>query len=133
VLRKLATDVISKWNFPEFAAVRMLVDFIARRCLKTTLQPNAPLGDGANAYGIPQREFDEIVSGFPDVARVLQYGVAYNAFTLVPRYEQGGNGKEWCLLELGGLAVLHHGLTLQRGGFVEGTSRELARALAPVR
>lgn len=55
---------------------------------------------------------------------MLQFAVAYNAVLLVPNYKQGS--KTWCLLELGGMVILAHGLSLKRGGFLEGDSRELA-------
>lgn len=50
-----------------------------------------------------------------------------NALLVVPRYEC--KGKEWCLLELGGPVCLSHGLTLKRGGFLEGSASEIAAML----
>lgn len=123
-LREMAGEAIERWNFPQYQTVRYMVTKLAERCLTTSLAPNAPLGAGANAYGILQQEFDGIPAKFPDLARVLQFAIAYNAFTIVPRYEC--KGEEWCLLELGGLVILKHGLTLKRGGFLEGTVIELA-------
>lgn len=122
-LREMAEQAIDRWNFPQYQVVRNLVSRLADRCLTTTLAPNAPLGAGANAFGIVQSEFDKIPGKYPDLARILQFAVAYNAFTLVPRYDC--KGQEWCLLELGGLVILKHGLTLKRGGFIEGTAEEL--------
>lgn len=123
LLRQKAEEAIDLWNFPQYQVVRHAVTTLAQRCLATSLLPNAPLGAGANAYGIVQNEFDKIPEKYPDLARVLQFAIAYNAFTIVPRYEC--KGQEWCLLELGGLVILKHGLTLKRGGFLEGTAEEL--------
>jgi hypothetical protein len=123
LLREMAEDAIKQWNFPQCQVVRHVVTRLAERCLVTTLMPNAPLGAGANAYGILQHEFGTIPEKYPYLARVLQFAIAYNAFTIVPSYEC--KKQEWCLLELGGIVILKHGLTLKRGGFLEGTAEEL--------
>jgi len=124
LLRRRANEFIRDWNFPRFELVRKLIDYIAERCLSVSLAPNAWIGAGANAFGIPQEEFDELHTKFPDLSRVLQYAVAYNAVSLVPKYEC--KNRVWCLLELGGMVILDRGLTLRRGGFVEGSIEELA-------
>lgn len=49
----------------------------------TSLAPNAPLGAGANAYGIVQSEFDKIPEKYPDLARVLQFAIAYNCLQCI--------------------------------------------------
>ena len=69
-------------------------------------------------------QFDELPKSRPQVARTLQFAVAYNAVTLVPHHSC--QKKEWCLLELGGVALLKYGLTLKRGGFVKGNVKQLA-------
>ena len=125
LLRKRGEQIIEGWNFPQHLLVRRLVTAIAVRCVEVTAQPNGWLTP--NAFGIRQEEFDALPDSHPELAHVLQFGVAYNAVTLVPHYPC--KGKEWCLIELGGMVILKHGLTLKRGGFVESTPQELAAML----
>lgn len=117
-----ASSIVDAWSFPECRRVRVLADWIASRCKQRTLEPNAPLDHGANAYGILQEEFDQLASSSL-LAKVLKYAVAYNAFTLVPSYPC--KTKHWCLLELGGTLIVKAGLPFKRGGFVEGSIQEL--------
>lgn len=121
LLRKRGGQIIEGWNFPQHILVRQLVTSIATRCVEVTKQPNGWLTP--NAFGILQEEFQGLSRYHPDLAHVLQFGVAYNAIALVPYYPCKGN--EWCLIELGGMVILKHGLTLKRGGFVESTAQEL--------
>ena len=127
LLRDRATEMIAEWDFPQFQLVRRLADGIASQCLERSLEGNASLGGGANAFGIPQSEFDSIPNDFPELARVLQFGVAYNAFALVRNH--GGKGELWCLVELSGVLLLHHGLTLKRGGYLERGVEDLSALL----
>lgn len=114
-----ATQAMNEWDFPYNAIVRELVKQIANRCVERTLRPNAPLDDGANAIGIPQDEMDRVLKRHERLARVLHFAFAYKALVFVPQYNC--KGKVWCLLELGALPSMAHGLTLHRGGFIEGT------------
>lgn len=128
LLRARAAEIVGEWDFPQHQLVRRLAEAIAQECRKKSLEPNAPLGGGASAVGIPQEEFDAIPATHPDLARVLQFGVAYNAFALVPNH--GTKKKLWCLIELGGVLLLHHRLTLRRGGFIERQTDDLVRMLS---
>lgn len=125
LLQQKASEIVNSWDFPDCRAVRRLADAVGRKCVEVSLEPNGWLGAGANAYGVPQEDFDQIPDKNPDLAHVLQYGIAYNAFSIVPSYPC--KGREWCILELGGLLILHHGLTLKRGGFLEGSVSELGK------
>jgi hypothetical protein len=127
LLRERATEFVESWNFPQFDKVHLLAQYIADRCLEESLQPNAWLDSGANAYGVLQTEFDAIVRSSPNLSTTLKFGLAYNALSLYPNYDC--KNKTWCLIQLGGLPILHFGLTLRRGGFVEGSLEELGKAL----
>ena len=90
--------------------------------------PNAWLDAGANAVGVPQDEFAEALGGKnsnDQLAQILHYAAAYNAVLLRQHYQQGG--KTWCLIELGGPAILAYSLTLSRGGFLEKRVTDLLR------
>ena len=121
-VREQAFDLIGQWDFPYAPQVRKLVDFIGGRCEELTLRPNAPLSDGANAYGILLTDLANLDSN-DELARVLHYALAYQALVLVEPYEC--KGKTWALFELGGVAIIAKGLTHSRGGFVEGTLNQL--------
>lgn len=123
LLRDRATELVRDWDFPHARAVQGLVDEIAAQCVEKSLEPNASLGGGAIAFGILQDEFEEITTTQPYLAQILQFAVAYNAITLVQ--EHGTKKQKWCLIELGGTLLLKHGLTLNRGGFLERTVKDL--------
>lgn len=127
LLRERASEIVAEWDFPQCSLVKSLADGIAKECLAKSLEGNAPLGPGASAFGIPQDEFDAIPTRNPELARILQFGVAYNAFTLVPNH--GTKKRIWCLIELSGVLLLRHGLTLKRGGFLERHVDDLQRIL----
>jgi hypothetical protein len=121
LLRERGARIIEAWSFPNDETVRRLVKTVAERCLQKSLEPNGAVI--ANAYGIPQREFDTLAETNAALARILQFAVAYNAITLVPHHLC--KNKEWCLLELGGMGLLKYGLTIKRGGFIEGNVAQL--------
>lgn len=118
ILGDRARQIIERWNFPFASSVRKMTAAIAKDCVDESLTDNAWLGSGANAIGIPQQDFSELVSGKnTELTQILHYAVSYNAVLLRPEYPQGG--KLWCLLELGGPIILANSLTLNRGGFLQ--------------
>ena len=123
LLRQRAEEMLLEWDFPYHQQVRQLADGIATECLAKSLEGNASFGGGVTAFGILQNEFDEIPYTSPNLAQVLQFGIAYNAFMLVPGYRK--ENKMWCLIELGGALLLHHGLTLKRGEFLKRRTENL--------
>ena len=127
LLRERAGGMLRKWDFPKVDLVRKLADGIGKQCVSKSLEGNASLGGGATAIGIPQEEFDLIPRDRPELAGVLKFGVAYNAFALVPGHRT--KNRLWCLIQLGGVLLLHHGLTLRRGGFLERGTADLVGLL----
>ena len=127
LLRERATEIVNQWDFPQSQVVRRLADGMAEECLRKSMEGNASLGGGATAFGIPQEEFDEIPTKHPNLAIALKFAVAYNAFVLVPNHST--KKRLWCLVELGGVLLLRHGLTLTRGGFLERTATDMLRLL----
>lgn len=127
-LRESATNTIQQWNFAYSNEVRRLVTELAALCVQKTLEENAPLGHGANTFGVPQEEFNEIFDKHSELAKVLQSAVAHNTLFVTPNYSC--KNRLWCLLELGGMVVLKHGLPLKRGGFVEGHVQFLIDAIS---
>ena len=122
-----AKDAIDNWNYPYSTEVRRLVKFIASKCITRTLETNAPLDDGANAFGILQSEMDKFQKEGGRLVLVLHNALAYNAITLTEGYEC--KKKTWCLFQLGGLPILANGLTFSRGGFCEGTLGQLISSI----
>jgi hypothetical protein len=128
LLTMRATQTINEWDFPNSESVRKLIFFIAHKCINKTLEPNAPLNDGANAFGIPQKEMNSLQENAPALVSVLHFALAYNAITLQENYEC--KNRTWCLFELGGLPNLVYRLTLNRGGFCEGHLSDLLESIS---
>jgi len=125
LLRKRAQEIVDEWNFPLHREVRALCDRVGEACVRKLLEDTAP--DGPSGVGIPESEMPRIVQQLPRLARVLQYGVAYNAFSL--QHNRLAKNQTWCVIELSGALILKHGLTLQRGHFVEWDVDRLLAAL----
>jgi hypothetical protein len=128
LLSDRALRMLEDEDLPERTRVLRLCHVIASECLVGTREPNAPLGEGPNAWGILQAEFDTIVSRYAELARILQSAVAHNMITLVRDY--GTKGQVWCLVELSGIWSLRIGLTLKRGQFLERSLPDLLKAIA---
>lgn len=125
-IRKASERIIREWSFPHAISVRKLVTGIVEICLARSLEPNAPLGGGANAIGIERSDFAKIMEQ-PKLVETLRFGVGYNAFTLI--HGRKTKGKIWTILELSGPIIAFNGLTPRRGGFVPITLANLADLL----
>lgn len=119
-----AIEIMDGWSFAYARRVRALVDAMARECREVSLAPNARLGAGANAVGIPEDEIRTLLEGDDETASILKFAVAHGAIVVQRDYGQGG--RSWCLVELSGIVCLAHGLTLKRGGFLERRVEHLA-------
>jgi hypothetical protein len=127
IMTRRAEEIIKQWDFPHCESVKKLVNFIASRCITRTMEPNAPLNGGANAFGIPQAEMNRIDETSPTLVPVLHYALAYNAISLKENYSC--KKRLWCLFELGGLPIVASRLTLSRGGFCEGHLGDLRESI----
>lgn len=127
LLSKKANDIVNNWSFPFHSEVKKLCDEIGLACVSKSLEPNAPLGGGANAIGILDVEFDTINDKFPNLARVLKFGIAYSALTIKRRHST--KNKYWTLIELSGPVLITKKLTLTKGGFLEWSINELSDKL----
>ncbi|MCI0465053.1 MAG: hypothetical protein L0Z62_49665 [Gemmataceae bacterium] len=123
LLRERAEALLKEKNFPYHTRVKRLAHAIGERCRQLTLEPNGWLRP--NAYGLLQEEFNDGVARDRELAATLQFGLAYNAWSVKRDYSC--QNETWCLIELGGAVILQHGLSLGRGGFVKGTLAELRR------
>ncbi|MEP4258024.1 MAG: hypothetical protein ABJ375_01840 [Rhizobiaceae bacterium] len=128
VLVDKAKSIMRGWSFAFASRVRRLVDAIAEECLEVSMTPNARLGDGANAIGIPEFEISALLEKESELAVVLKHALANGAISVRRDYGQGG--KDWCLIELSGTVCLAHGLTFKRGGFLEKRISYLEEAMS---
>jgi len=112
-----ARAIMDGWSFAYSVRIRRMVETIAKECVEVSLAPNARLGPGANAIGIPEAEMQQLLSDEDDLALLLKHALANGAIVVTRNYGQGG--KSWCLIELSGTVCIAHGLTLKRGGFLE--------------
>lgn len=127
LLRKKAGEIYRDWDFPHNRQVAMLAEGIAKQCVAKSLEGNASLGAGAGAFGILQEEFNKIPKEHEELARVLKFGAAYNAFVLVQNHRT--KKRMWCQIELSGVLRVHFGLSQTRGGFLERSTDDLLSML----
>lgn len=123
LLTEKANEVVREWIFPRHTAVKKLCMHIAAECQQKSLEPNASLGGGANAFGIPDEVFDELPKKHSELANVLKFGVAYGALSI--KRNHGTKKRQWTLIELTGPFLITQGLTLSRGGFLEKQLKDL--------
>ena len=127
LLTEKAQEIIREWSFPKHEQVKKLCFYIGSECQARSLEANASLDGGANATGVPEEEFENLGRKYPNLAQILKFGVAYNAIS-IKRYHKAKNIL-WALIELTGPVVLYHGLTLNKGGFLERKISDLIAVL----
>ncbi|MCA9464393.1 MAG: hypothetical protein KC643_02965 [Nitrospira sp.] len=127
LLIEKAAEIIHEWAFPKHQEVKRLCSYIADQCVSKSLEPNAPLGGGANALGVPDNDFENIWKNHPELAQALKFGVAYNALSIKRGHKT--KNRLWALIELTGPVLIVNGLTFTRGGFLEKQIQDLANAL----
>ena len=116
-LVKKAKAIMEGWSFAYAGRVRKFVDAVAEECVEVSKKPNARLGAGANAIGVPESGISSLLENKSEITIVLKHALANRAISVCRDYGQGG--KNWCLIELSGTVCLAHGLTFKRGGFLE--------------
>lgn len=127
LIRKIATKTIDEWDFPMNRQVHQMVNFIAKKAVKASLEPNAYLNHGASAFGVLRSDFEKMWASHRQLALMLQYGMAYNAISITPTYHCKND--IWTLIQLGGYPIIKYGLPFTRGGFVEGGMQSLYQAI----
>lgn len=127
IIKTVALETISTWDFPMHRQVIQLVDFIGAKALEASLQPNAYLDQGANAYGVLRSDFESMRKRHPQLSLAIHYAIAYNAISIAPAYHC--KNEIWTLIQLGGYPIIKHGLPFNRGGFVEGGMKSLFEAI----
>lgn len=123
IITETAASAIKSWDFPMHREVIQIVDFIGVVSQKASLTPNAYLDHGANAYGVLLSDFEKMIAQNKQLSIALHYGVAYNAITISPAYHCKND--IWTLIGLGGFPIIKHGLSFNKGGFVEGGMQTL--------
>lgn len=118
-----AQKIIAEWNFPTCLEVKRLCSNIAAQCAEKTDEPNASLNGGATGIGIPMSSFDTISEEYPALAQTLKFGIAYNAFSILPN--RSVKGKNWLILDLSGPYRVASKFTLRHGNFLERTLVDL--------
>lgn len=127
LLRERAENIIRDWAFPRNSEVKKLCAHIAEECVAKSLEPNASLKGGPNAFGIPIEQFEAIPEKHPQLAHLLKYALAYNALSIKPYHKT--KNRYWVLIELTGPFLIKSGLTFARGGFLE---KEVKDLLEPI-
>ena len=127
LLIEKANNVVEDWNFPMHIEVIKLCKRMAIQCVEKSLEPNASLDGGANAFGIPEEQFSKVATEHPELAQILKFGVAYGAISIKRHHKT--KYRYWALVELTGPYLITQRLTLIRGGFLE---RAIGDLIAPI-